>query len=38
MARLHRRTLCYSKSSEMLELSIRLLIYYLKFHTIPVFA
>ncbi|NET84123.1 MAG: IS1 family transposase [Moorea sp. SIO1F2] len=38
LARLHRRTLCYSKSQEMLKLSIRLLIYYLKFHTIPVFA
>ncbi|NEO44590.1 MAG: IS1 family transposase, partial [Moorea sp. SIO4A3] len=33
-----RRTLCYSKSEEMLKLSIRLLIYYLKFHEIPIFV
>jgi IS1 family transposase len=30
LARLHRKTFCYSKSEEMLELSIRLVIYYLK--------
>lgn len=30
LARLHRKTLCYSKSEEMLLLSIELLIYYLK--------
>ncbi|NET85181.1 MAG: IS1 family transposase [Moorea sp. SIO1F2] len=35
LARLHRITLCYSKSEEMLQLSIRLLIYYLKYHKIP---
>ncbi|WP_293111866.1 IS1 family transposase [Moorena sp. SIO4G3] len=35
LARLHRKTLCYSKSEEMLQLSIRLLIYYLKYHKIP---
>ena len=31
LARLHRKTLCYSKSVEMLGYSIRLLIHYLKF-------
>ncbi|MBD0265150.1 MAG: IS1 family transposase, partial [Tolypothrix sp. Co-bin9] len=30
LARLHRKSFCYSKSEEMLELSIRLVIYYLK--------
>ncbi|GET41987.1 insertion element protein [Microseira wollei NIES-4236] len=30
LARLHRKTFCYSKSEEMLFLSIKLLIYYLK--------
>jgi len=35
LARLHRKTLCYSKSVEMLEVSVRLLIYYLKHHEIP---
>lgn len=30
-ARLHRKTLCYSKSVEMLKHSIRLLLHYLKF-------
>ncbi len=35
LARLHRRTLCYSKSVEMLQHSLRLLIYYLKFGTVP---
>jgi len=31
LARLHRKTLCYSKSVEMLKHSIRLLLHYLKF-------
>ena len=35
LARLHRKTFCYSKSVEMLELSVRLLLHYLKFKTIP---
>ncbi|MEO0967444.1 MAG: IS1 family transposase, partial [Cyanobacteria bacterium J06639_18] len=35
LARLHRKTFCYSKSVEMLELSIRLLVYYLKNRDIP---
>ena len=30
LARLHRKTFCYSKSDEMLFLSIKLLVYYLK--------
>lgn len=30
LARLHRKTFCYSKSAEMLFLSIKLLIHYLK--------
>jgi insertion element IS1 protein InsB len=30
LARLHRKTFCYSKSKKMLFLSIKLLIYYLK--------
>ncbi|NET31994.1 MAG: IS1 family transposase, partial [Cyanothece sp. SIO1E1] len=33
---LHRKTLCYSKSVEMLKHSIRLLIHYLKFWEVPV--
>jgi IS1 family transposase len=36
LARLHRKTLCYSKSVEMLQHSIRLLIHYLKFWDVPV--
>ena len=36
LARLHRKTLCYSKSVEMLGHSIRLLIHYLKFGDVPV--
>lgn len=36
LARLHRKTFCYSKSKEMLKLSIRLVIYYLKYRTVPV--
>ena len=35
LARLHRRTLCYSKSVEMLKASVRLLLYYLKYWSIP---
>jgi insertion element IS1 protein InsB len=31
LARLHRKTLCYSKSVEMLKHSVRLLLHYLKF-------
>ncbi len=34
LARLHRKTLCYSKSENMLKYSIRLLLHYLKFRTI----
>ena len=36
LARLHRKTLCYSKSEQMLRHSIRLLIHYLKFEDVPV--
>jgi IS1 family transposase len=36
LARLHRKTLCYSKSVEMLGYSIRLLIHYLKFQEVPI--
>jgi insertion element IS1 protein InsB len=35
LARLHRKTLCYSKSTEMLRASVRLLIYYLQHYRIP---
>lgn len=35
LARLHRQTFCYSKSQEMLRLSIKLLLHYLKFWSIP---
>jgi IS1 family transposase len=35
LARLHRKTLCYSKSKEMLELSARLLLHYLKYRSVP---
>ena len=35
LARLHRKTFCYSKSVEMLEISIRLLVYYLNNRCIP---
>ncbi|MBD2066311.1 IS1 family transposase, partial [Leptolyngbya sp. FACHB-671] len=35
LARLHRKTFCYSKSIEMLQASIRLLIYYLKHRQVP---
>ncbi|MEO1149180.1 MAG: IS1 family transposase, partial [Cyanobacteria bacterium J06638_22] len=36
LARLHRKTLCYSKSLDMLKYAIRLLIHYLKFGDVPV--
>lgn len=36
LARLHRKTLCYSKSVTMLEYSIKLLIHDLKFREVPV--
>ena len=36
LARLHRKTLGYSKSVEMLKHSIRLLLHYLKFGEVPV--
>jgi IS1 family transposase/transposase-like protein len=38
LARLHRKTLCDSKSVEMLAHSIRLLFHYLKYHSVPVFS
>ena len=38
LARLHRKTLCYSKSVDMLQHSIRLLLHYLKYREIPVFG
>jgi IS1 family transposase len=34
LARLHRKTLCYSKSVEMLKCSLRLLLHYLKYRTV----
>jgi IS1 family transposase len=36
LARLHRKTLCYSKSVEMLKHSVRLLLHYLKFWDVPI--
>ncbi len=36
LARLKRKTLCYSKSEEMLCLSIKLLLHYLHFDSIPI--
>ena len=36
LARLHRKTLCYSKSKEMLAYSVKLLIHYLTFWDVPV--
>ena len=36
LARLHRKTLCYSKSVDMLANSVRLLLHYLKFDDVPV--
>jgi insertion element IS1 protein InsB len=38
LARLGRKTLCYSKSAEMVEYSVRLLIYYLQNRAIPEFT
>ena len=38
LARLHRQTFCYSKSEEMLRLSIKLLLHYLKYRTVPVLS
>ena len=35
IARLKRKTLCYSKSEQMLRLSIKLLLHYLHYKTIP---
>ena len=35
LARLHRNTLCYSKSIEMIECSVRLLLHYIRFKTVP---
>ncbi len=35
LARLHRKTLCYSKSVEMLKSSLRLLFHYLQYRTVP---
>jgi IS1 family transposase len=35
LARLHRRTLCYYKTEEMLRLSIKLLLHYLKDGVVP---
>lgn len=36
LARLHRKTLCYSKSEEMLRHSVRLLLHYLRFWDVPI--
>ncbi len=36
LGRLHRKTLCYSKSVVMLEHSVKLLLHYLKFKDVPV--
>ncbi len=38
LARLHRKTLCYSKSVEMIKCSIRLLLHYLRFKTVALAA
>jgi IS1 family transposase len=35
LARLHRKTVCYSKSVDMLRCSLRLLLHYLKFWDLP---
>jgi insertion element IS1 protein InsB len=37
LARLHRKTLGYSKSTQMLRASVRFLIYYLQHHQLPRF-
>ena len=36
LARLHHKSLCYSKCIEMLKYSLRLLIHYLKFGDVPI--
>jgi IS1 family transposase len=36
LARLHRKTLCYSKSEQMLRHSVRLLLHYLQWRDVPV--
>ena len=36
LARLHRGTLCYTKSIEILKCSIRLLMHYLRFKLVPI--
>ncbi len=36
LARLHRKTLCYSKSEQMLRHSIKLLLHYLKYQIVPI--
>ncbi len=36
LARLHRKTFCYSKSKQMLGYSIRLLLHYLKYRSVPI--
>jgi insertion element IS1 protein InsB len=36
LARLKRKTLCYSKPKKMLSYSIRLLVHYLKFGEVPI--
>ena len=36
LARLHRSTLCYSKAIQMLKYSVRLLMYYLRFKSVPI--
>jgi len=36
LARLRRKTFCYSKSQQMLKFSIRLLLHYLKYKSVPV--
>jgi insertion element IS1 protein InsB len=36
LARLHRKTLCYSKSKDMLVHSVKLLVHYLKFWDVPI--
>ncbi len=38
LARLHRKTLCYSKSLVFLKYSIRLLLHYLRFDTVTAFS
>jgi insertion element IS1 protein InsB len=35
LGRLRRKSFCYSKSLEMLKMSIRLLVYYLRYHQVP---